>query len=515
MFLKIWAALKRNLSISIRFALSFASCSSRRENKMSKVAVNFTLGDLGQNAMEVAGDPTTAASMAVEGRSTSSLSIQGDVLTPMKGTGKDRAAVLAPTSNNLDRTRSASAPTARRPSSDSPLSGIEKERRVSGNAIDVILVKGTDGLLYSTPWHVMFSWSSFKTNAQAGVGDTIDVYVNDRQLAHSMTLMEYGRCSFSPTDPENYLPPPSAWERFPLVLDGQPNFVRFEHVRASRTYIRTVECNLYVWGPDDFAVIADLDGTITIDDVGGHIRTLRLGQYDYIHAGSCAFFSKLHSIGARIFYLTARPINWAGGSRIHLKEARQDVDQQLPPGPVITNSLGLAGALFVEVVHKNPHVFKAGVLKQVQDTMVAAGRTSTFPVFVAGFGNRPTDIMAYTEAGVDPSCAFLIDPTSALTYAAENSPIFASYTDPRALMWLLPKIKYKVPLTYFGQIDELTAKEVDRADDIEVQQIMLQQQKFAVVAGTASSTASLGPMAVTSPPPLSSVPVDVTPMERK
>ncbi|RHZ06233.1 hypothetical protein DYB31_007397 [Aphanomyces astaci] len=238
----------------------------------------------------------------------------------------------------------------------------------------------------------------------------------------------------------------------------------------------------YVWGPDDFAVIADLDGTITIDDVGGHIRTLRLGQYDYIHAGSCAFFSKLHAIGARIFYLTARPINWAGGSRMHLKEARQDSDQQLPPGPVVTNSLGLAGALFVE----NPNVFKAGVLKQVTDAMKAAGRTSEFPVFVAGFGNRPTDIMAYTEAGVDPTCAFLIDPTSALTYAAEKSPTFASYTDPRALMWLLPKIKYKVPLAHFRQIDELTAKEVDRADELEVLLIMQQQQKLAAAANVAN-----------------------------
>ncbi|RHY94717.1 hypothetical protein DYB35_008218 [Aphanomyces astaci] len=249
----------------------------------------------------------------------------------------------------------------------------------------------------------------------------------------------------------------------------------------------------YVWGPDDFAVIADLDGTITIDDVGGHIRTLRLGQYDYIHAGSCAFFSKLHAIGARIFYLTARPINWAGGSRMHLKEARQDSDQQLPPGP-------------------NPNVFKAGVLKQVTDAMKAAGRTSEFPVFVAGFGNRPTDIMAYTEAGVDPTCAFLIDPTSALTYAAEKSPTFASYTDPRALMWLLPKIKYKVPLAHFRQIDELTAKEVDRADELEVLLIMQQQQKLAAAANVANPIVTSGSVVVEAdvlspPPPLPALPI--------
>ncbi|KAF0715798.1 Aste57867_3167 [Aphanomyces stellatus] len=375
-----------------------------------------------------------------------------------------------------ERRRSVSSPLPPQRLASASLTRIEKERRVSGSAVDVILVKGKDGLYYSTPWHVMFAWSSFKTNAQAGVGDVVDVYVNDRRLPASMTLLEYGRCSFHPHEPENLLPPGAAWDRFPLLLDGQPNFVRFEHVRDTRTYIRTVECNLYVWAPDDFAIIADLDGTITIDDVGGHIRTMRLGQYDYIHDGSCAFFSKLHAIGARIFYLTARPINWAAGSRVHLKEARQG-DDKLPPGPVITNSLGLAGALFVEVIHKNPNVFKAAVLKQVEDAMRLGGRESKFPVFVAGFGNRPTDIMAYKEAGVDAACAFLIDPTSTLTHSGEHSEAYRSYQDPRALMWLLPKIKYKVPLDHFRKIDELTAMEVERADEIEVMQIMQQQQQ--------------------------------------
>ncbi|CAK4122190.1 unnamed protein product [Aphanomyces euteiches] len=382
-----------------------------------------------------------------------------------------------------------SSPPTRRVSSDSPLNRIEKERRASGNAVDIILVKGKDGYYYSTPWHVMFSWSSFKTNAQAGVGDKIDVYVNDRKLCYTMTLMEYGRCLFRPEESSNFVPPASTWERFPLVLDGEPNFVRFEHVRDSRSYIRVVECNLYVWDPEDFAIIADLDGTITIDDVGGHIRTLRLGQYDYIHEGSCEFFTKLQSLGARILYLTARPINWASMSRVHLKEARQG-DYKLPQGPVITNSLGLAGALFVEVVHKNPHIFKAGVLKQVEEAMHEGGRTSKHPVFVAGFGNRPTDVVAYKEAGVDVNCIFLINPTSTMTHSGDNSPEYESYTDPRALMWLLPKLKYKIPLEHFRKIDELTAQEIERADEIEVRRIMLQQQQAQQAAAIVEAKAA-------------------------
>ncbi|OQR99514.1 lipin [Thraustotheca clavata] len=326
----------------------------------------------------------------------------------------------------------------------------EKEMRPTGNAIDVILIASEDGSFYSTEWHVMFGWSNFKSNVRAGVGDVIDIYVNDVKLNVSMKLLEYGRCTFDHQDNE-YLPPTTInWSECHLKLDGTPNSVRFQHVRDSRTYTRVVECDLYVWQPNDFAVIVDLDGTITISDVEGHIRTLRLGQYDYMHMGSCDFFTKLQSIGARILYLTARPLNWAGGSRIHIREARQE-NIGLPLGPV---------------VHKNPHIFKTGVLKAIQDAMVRAGRTSPHPVFVAGFGNRPSDTLAYTDAGVPLNATFLIDPESKLQ--APGSEIFGSYCDPKALLWLLPKIKYKVPIDFVRQIDELTAKELDREEDIEL-----------------------------------------------
>jgi phosphatidate phosphatase PAH1 len=105
---------------------------------------------------------------------------------------------------------------------------------------------------------------------------------------------------------------------------------------------------MYCWDPDASIVVADLDGTITISDIEGHIRTLRLGQYDFIHDGACRFYSQLHAIGLRILYLTARPIDWADASRTHLDQAMQS-KSRLPPGPLITNSSGLTGALFTEV----------------------------------------------------------------------------------------------------------------------------------------------------------------------
>ncbi|OQR81184.1 lipin-like protein [Achlya hypogyna] len=373
----------------------------------------------------------------------------------------------------------------------------DKEMRPSGNAVDVILVQHGEAFV-SSEWHVMFGWSNFKSNVRAGVGDAIDIYVNDHRLNVTLKLLEYGRATFANADNE-YLPPGSVdWSACSLRLDGRPNSVRFEHVRASRSYTRVIECDLYdsfssyivmmglhryVWQPDDFCVIADLDGTITISDVEGHIRTLRLGQYDFMHSGVCAFFTKLHDVGARILYLTARPLNWAGGSRVHLREARQD-EVGLPPGPVITNSMGLTGALFTEVVHKNPHVFKAGILLSIKDAMLRAGRSVSYPVFVAGFGNRPTDTVAYTDVGVPKSTAFLIDPESKLQ--ADGSEIFASYTDPKALLWLLPKIKYNVPVEYVRKIDELTAKELDREEEIELY-FYIQSQRQSLLDEAASA----------------------------
>ncbi|KDO27457.1 hypothetical protein SPRG_07046 [Saprolegnia parasitica CBS 223.65] len=364
----------------------------------------------------------------------------------------------------------------------------DKEMRPTGNALDVILVQTLDDAdaFISTEWHVMFGWSTWKSNVRAGVGDAIDVYVNETRLNVSMKLLEYGRCTFNNIENE-YLPPVGVdWAACKLKRDGSPNRVRFEHVRASRTYTRVIECDLYVWQPDDFAIIADLDGTITISDVEGHIRTLRLGQYDYMHVGVCAFLTKLHTIGARILYLTARPLNWAGGSRVHLKEARQD-EIGLPPGPVITNSMGLTGALFTEVVNKNPHVFKAGVLLGIKDAMVRAGRRNDHPVFVAGFGNRPTDTVAYTDAGVPRNTSFLIDPESKLQ--AEGSEAYASYTDPKALLWLLPRIKYKVPIEHVRRIDELTASELDRDEEMEMLRYIQRERQSLLQEAAAAEQA--------------------------
>lgn len=332
----------------------------------------------------------------------------------------------------------------------------------------------------------------------------VRVFVNGKELPTKMQLLERGRCVFVTGASALLFPlqtlglsgsesviftnihlllvsvggltPPVGDLLFTELSEEHPNHVRFEHYQKSSDTFRYVDARLHVWGPNESVVVVDLDGTLTISDVEGHIRTLRLGQYDFLHKGACDFFAKLHELDLRIVYLTARPIDWATASRIHLENATQHA-HSLPPGPLITNSNGLTGALLTEVVNKNPHIFKAQVLNEIQLTLIHAGRVTEHPVFVAGFGNRPTDIVAYENVGMDPSLIFMLDPYSNLK-ASSDPRIYESYADPNALLWLLPRLKHRVPIEKVGKIDDYTVRELVHAEDRE-QLLMAERQARA------------------------------------
>lgn len=262
-----------------------------------------------------------------------------------------------------------------------------------------------------------------------------------------------------------------------LDVAQEHHVVRFEHIRRYDQVVRVCECRLYCWEPNVSIVVADLDGTLTLSDVEGHIRTLRLGQYDFLHAGSCAFFTTVAELGFKIVYLTARPIDWACASRNHLDKAfqvRDDDDDavgngessleryhRLPKGPLITNSTGLTKSLLTEVVNKNPNVFKAKVLNNIQLNLIHGGRTSASPVFIAGFGNRPTDAVAYAEVGIPRELIFLINVESIVS-VQDHLERFESYCDPKVWLWILPKWKKLVSFEYATKLDELLVVAVNQ-----------------------------------------------------
>lgn len=77
----------------------------------------------------------------------------------------------------------------------------------------------------------------------------------------------------------------------------------------------------------------------------------------------------------------------------------------LPPGPVITSPDRLIQAFTREVVHRQPQKFKIQALSDILNLFPADDAP-----FVAGFGNRDTDAIAYRAVRIPPHRVFIINP---------------------------------------------------------------------------------------------------------
>jgi len=163
----------------------------------------------------------------------------------------------------------------------------------------------------------------------------------------------------------------------------------------------------------------------------------------------------------RFLYLSSRPISLVSQTRKLLLSLQQTSEQKvygLPPGPILCHTGPLSSVLYAELVAKNVHEFKADVLaRQVvlpfvaargEDWKVLSSRrrngdalnetrdgdisknyerkgsdrswsglsevSSLFDdrLFLAGFGNKVTDAMAYEMAGIDRHDIYIIDKES-------------------------------------------------------------------------------------------------------
>jgi len=190
--------------------------------------------------------------------------------------------------------------------------------------------------------------------------------------------------------------------------------LEYEHryVRRGIPSISFVKCTLWIFNPDDGVLVSDIDGTITKSDVGGMVNTVGLGklgfkQRAYAHTGICTFYRNIQNLTkCRILYLTARPMSLIKVTRTYISDLQQSCRKTnarvgLPPGPVITDTTDLLGSFKREVVDKTSHQFKTEMLITLKSCFASAGRdTVKLPVFLATFGNKNTDMVAYEAAGV-------------------------------------------------------------------------------------------------------------------
>jgi phosphatidate phosphatase PAH1 len=139
--------------------------------------------------------------------------------------------------------------------------------------------------------------------------------------------------------------------------------------------------------------------------------------------------------------MTARPMNLIKETRSYIYELKQG-RMQLPPGAIITDTTDLTGSFRREVVDKTSHIFKTRMLCQLRDCYKLAGRdVRRFPVFLACFGNKDTDTMAYIAAGAPEVTVFLIDSSSRIQVAKEFRVRMDSYSDPRLLTICFERIE--------------------------------------------------------------------------
>lgn len=224
------------------------------------------------------------------------------------------------------------------------------------------------------------------------------------------------------------------------------------------------DAHLYLWSVHDTVIISDVDGTLTKSDMRGVIDTLVTKRYSHVHDGVCAFFSNIvqhendtnksdastddnslspKSGQVRVLYLSARPLRFINRTRNFLcavsqsefntrkcssdclrKSDRKNSSDSserginligMPPGPIFVHKGTLTTVLKTELLLKSTHEFKADVMaRQVLLPFVAAGKKHASTLFVAGFGNKPTDALAYEMVGIEKSNIYTIDRGSLL-----------------------------------------------------------------------------------------------------
>jgi len=243
-----------------------------------------------------------------------------------------------------------------------------------------------------------------------------------------------------------FVPGTEQLEELASALRLGQNDVEFTFGRHSlRAFIYFVK-----W--DHRLVISDVDGTITKSDVLGHLGHV-LG-FDWTHGGVTALFAAVAANGYGLLYLSSRSIAQASVTRDYLHSLKQD-GASMPYGPVIISPDGLFPSLYREVVLRRPQEFKIRCLEDIR---------SLFPPecdpFVAGFGNRDTDVESYLAVGVPVSRIFIINPKGELRKPS-SAVITSSLRSLPALTDLVDSLFPAVPHTeYSSEFDIIGGRNV-------------------------------------------------------
>ena len=163
----------------------------------------------------------------------------------------------------------------------------------------------------------------------------------------------------------------------------------------------TIKSNIYLWNYSDKIVISDFDGTITRSDVIGQI-----GVYfglDWTHKHIAKLYSHIVNNGYKMLYVTARTMYMQKSTKNSLNNIKQD-GFSMPIGPMMMNESGYVDAIKTEIIDKVPQEFKIECLLNLLKLF-----PNDVEPFYAGFGNKPSDKIAYEKIGIDPGKIYIIN----------------------------------------------------------------------------------------------------------
>lgn len=206
----------------------------------------------------------------------------------------------------------------------------------------------------------------------------------------------------------------------PFLKPGR-NPIRYLLLEDERV-VGLAQANIFLWSFKDRVVVSDIDGTITKSNARGVIDTILTQNYRYCHDGICQLLSSMtEQPNTQVLYVTSRPIGVASHTRKFLANVRQG-DHQLPAGPMLGFGGTVPQILFMELISKNTHHFKAEILwrQVVQPFRKVSHATSASPIFLAGLGNTIMDVQAYHMAGIDLGKIYLIDKRSRISVFDRN-----------------------------------------------------------------------------------------------
>lgn len=357
----------------------------------------------------------------------------------------------------------------------------------AGGALDVIVILQPDGSLRSTGWYVIFDslgpWGlpNGITNVRIEInGQHFDclpklqvravqepaAFAEERAggSSGSSSSGSGGRSQTSMAAEASAatVPPRAVLDALAssgLLQEGR-NELRY-CIGGEWPHCLCVRSFLYLWRSVVPAVIFDIDGTISLNDLAG--QAAMLFDASPTHPGVCELLCQLHARGYAVMYLTSRPLLGPSGierTRRFLFEVCVDQPSgfRMPPAAVLTTTHAASLAALTAELTGQSKAFKSLALKVVRDafghSLAGGGESSSSSSgsagslgssggsacsgtgglggpsdggsrfsggLYAGFGNREKDALAYLSAGVPPERIFLIDPSSVLVGRASTA----------------------------------------------------------------------------------------------